>query len=104
MRRQVRLERLRGNKSKESKRVYRFDKTLLFLTILLLVLGLVAIADSSAPAARDRFGDSFYFVKQQLLWGGIGVMGMILATFIDYKFWRKLAPIILTAGLVSLVL
>jgi len=46
------------NLKKQKKEV---DRGLLFLTLILTVVGLVAVADASAPQAVNVFGDKFYF-------------------------------------------
>ena len=50
-----------------------FDKKFLFLSLFLTIAGLVSLADASAPLAARTFGDTFYFLKQQLIWALIGV-------------------------------
>lgn len=56
-----------------------------------MVLGVIAVADTSAPLALNTFGDSFYFVKQQLIWTVIGFGILIVSINIHYSFWKKMA-------------
>lgn len=81
----------------------KYDRALFFLTLLLTALGFVAIADASSPQALEVFGDSFYFVKQQLVWGGIGLAALIFAATVHYRFWQRLAPFLFFASLALLV-
>ncbi|MEK7526267.1 MAG: putative lipid II flippase FtsW [Patescibacteria group bacterium] len=81
----------------------RTDKLLFFLTLGLTVLGLVAIADASAPLALSSFGNSFYFVKQQAISAVIGFIGLIILSNIHYSVWKKLAPVIFAVSVVSLI-
>jgi len=69
----------------------RVDRTLMALIFTLLIVGLIAIADASAPEAINNYSDKFYFVKQQLMWAGIGTVAMIIAAKIHYSFWSKIA-------------
>ena len=69
----------------------KFDRTLFILVFILCVLGLVAVADASAPIALHSFGDKFYFVKQQAVWGLIGITLLIIFSKIKYTFWEKAA-------------
>jgi cell division protein FtsW len=72
------------------------DKGFFYLTIALTLLGLIAVADASAPQALNVFNDRFYFVKQQAVWAIIGLTGMLIVSKINYKFWEKIAlPIFL---------
>ena len=82
------------------------DKGLFVLSILLTVLGLIAVADASAPQALQAFGDKFYLVKEQFVWAVVGIVALIITANIPYKLWEKLAlPLfILSLGLLVLVL
>lgn len=77
------------------------DKTLFWLTILLSVLGVLAVSDASAPQALEVFSDPYFFARQQVIWAFIGLFGMMVATRIHYTNWKRLAPVI---GLVCVVL
>ena len=79
------------------------DRGLLFLTLILTVIGLVAVADASAPQAVNIFGDKFYFAKQQIVWGLLGIATLFVASRIHYSLWQKLAIPIFVAGLVLLI-
>lgn len=67
------------------------DKNFLILIISLVILGLIAVADVSAPQAINMTGDKFYFLKQQLVWAGIGIAALFAAAKIHYSFWEKVA-------------
>ncbi len=68
-----------------------WDSKLLFIVLLLLSLGLIAVADASAPQAVNVFSDKYYFVKQQLVWGGIGLVLLLIVSRIHYSVWERLA-------------
>lgn len=68
-----------------------FDKGLLSVILILTFLGLVAVADASAPQALANFGDKFYFFKQQAVWALVGVALMFVFSFIRPSFWEKIA-------------
>jgi cell division protein FtsW len=68
-----------------------FSKPLFVTTLVILVVGLIAVADVSAPQAINTFGDRFYFLKQQLVSAGIGIMVMLILSKIPYRFWEKMA-------------
>lgn len=69
----------------------RVDKPLFYLVLVLTFLGLVAVADASAPQALASFNDRYYFLKQQGLSAGIGVVVFFILSKIKYTFWEKLA-------------
>ncbi len=90
----------RGRLQKQTKTV---DKKLLIVTLLLAGLGLLAVADASAPQALSVFSDKFYFVKQQAVWLIIGIVVMFLAAKIHYSFWEKIAVPLFIISLLGLI-
>ncbi|MCD6581257.1 MAG: putative lipid II flippase FtsW [Desulfuromusa sp.] len=80
------------------------DTTLLLLTVSLTCIGIVMVYSSSAIMAAERFHDGFYFLKRQLLYTLVGFVLMAVATYFNYKNWRKLAVISLLGSIVLLAL
>src|SRR5258708_215434 len=78
-------------------------RSLLILTIFLTFLGILAVADSSAPQALSYFRDSLYFVKQQSIWGVVGFGALFAALIIDYKIWKKFASIMFLVNIILLI-
>lgn len=74
-----------------AKQTKSIDRGLLVLVISLVVLGLIAVADVSAPQALNMTGDKFYFLKQQLIWSAIGMVVLFVTSKINYLFWEKIA-------------
>jgi cell division protein FtsW len=73
---------------------------------VLNVVGLVMILSASSVAALSDYGSSWYFFNRQLVWALIGLVAFLLASRIDYRRWRRVAPILLVValGTLSLVL
>ena len=67
-------------------------------------IGLLAVADASAPTALSSFSDKFYFLKQQAVWGVLGIVLMVVLSNINYKFWEQIAVIFFGMSLVTLVM
>ncbi len=80
------------------------DKSLFLLTLGLTVLGLIVVADASAPQALNAFDDKFFFVKQQLVWALFGIILMIVTTKIHYSIWSKFSIYIFGASIFALIL
>ena len=51
-----------------------FDKILLVTMICLILFGLIMIYSSTMILAKENHGDSFYFLKRQLLFMGVGLL------------------------------
>ncbi len=81
------------------------DIPFLFLVLLLVVIGLIMLFSASYPNAYYlHHGDSFYFIKNQLLFAVVGVVVMIMASYFDYHNFHKLAVPILGVSFLFLVL
>jgi len=79
------------------------DRKTLWLTLTLSVVGLLAVADASAPQALRVFSDPYYFTKQQLLWTALGLAALFGASLVHYSVWRKIAYPLFFAALLALV-
>ncbi len=82
------------------------DGVLLAIVVILALVGLVMVFSASAVVAGNRFHDSIYFLKRQVVWLAIGFVALHVASRMDYAHWRKLAiPLVgFTFVLLALVL
>lgn len=80
------------------------DRSFLILVLILTTMGLIVVADASAPAALNSFSDKFYFVKQQAIWGIIGLVLLVIFSKIKYSFWEKYASVFFFASVATLIL
>jgi len=74
------------------------------LVLSLTLLGLLFIADASAPQALKFFNNRFYFAKQQLVWSLVGIVLFVLFSKINYKFWFRYASVIFFLSVLALIL
>ena len=84
----------------------RPDYLLLASTIALVVLGTLMVYSASFVVAHNEFNDDAYFLVRQLIWIGVGSLGMLLAMRLDCRRLRLLSLPIMFAciGLLVLVL
>src|SRR5215468_9216661 len=82
----------------------RTDFALLGLTLLLLTIGLAMLYSTSAVLAQLRHQDSLFFLKRQLLWAGLGLLGLWAMRCIPYSAQRRLAVPALLVSLMALSL
>lgn len=69
----------------------------------LIIIGVLILSSISATLSYEKFGDPFYFLRHQILFGLIP--GVILAFFvfkINLNFLKKYSPILLLANLLLL--
>ncbi len=81
----------------------KVDVVLLTLVSALVVFGLIMISSASVVMSKTVTGkDNFYFFSQ-LTAAGIGLLLMLVATRIDYKFWKKISVPFFIVNLAMLV-
>ncbi|MEK4511858.1 stage V sporulation protein E [Paenibacillus anaericanus] len=82
------------------------DFWLLASILGLLAIGIVMVYSAGSVLAFHDYGDSFYFVKRQLLFATLGLVAMFFMMNLDYRIVRKYAKIILIIcfGMLILVL
>ncbi len=84
------------------KTAHTYDRTLLFVTILLLGIGLLMVFSASFVAAAENRGDPYFYLKRQALWVSIGLVGMFILSRIHYKNLKRFSIIILMLNFVLL--
>ena len=65
------------------------DKWMFFITVLLIVAGLVMVFSASAVVAQERYHSPYTFVGKQAGWALAGVLVLLLLSHIDYSFYRS---------------
>lgn len=68
-----------------------FDYTLLFVTIFLVVFGLVMIYSSSSFVAQRSYDDPMRYFNNQLRAAILGLVAILIVAKIDYKFYTRKA-------------
>ncbi|MBI2473895.1 putative lipid II flippase FtsW [Candidatus Uhrbacteria bacterium] len=79
----------------------------LFLLIIgvIILFGLVMLLSATAPNGYSEFGDSYYFIKHQIIFGLIpGIGALLVFSRIPYTFWHKYAWNFLIFSIILLVL
>ena len=81
------------------------DPVLLALIFGLVVFGVVMLVSATGPLGFERFGDTYYFVKHQLLFGILpGLVLMAVLSRVPSTFCRKIAGMLLIVSVALLVL
>jgi len=81
----------RALKKEKQKSMGRMDITFLSFVLILLTIGLVMLFSASYAYSLEYYGNSYKFITRQTLLGAVGVVIMLVASRIDYHFWRKFA-------------
>lgn len=79
---------------------------LCLIVIVLIGTGMVMIYNSTAIQASEhkQYGNSNYFLLQQLICFGIGIVAFLIAAATDYKFFVRLGPLFLLGSIFLLSL
>lgn len=81
------------------------DYVYLAIVGAIVLFGLIMLVSASAPSGYDKFGDSYFFLKHQIVFGVIpGVAGMLVLSRVPYTFWKKNAWNLLLISIVLLML
>lgn len=81
----------------------RLGITLFITTLVLSIIGIFILYESSSYTALLNIGDKYYFVKNQSIWLLLGVTLCVISSFINYKIYMKLALPVLVITLILLV-
>ena len=82
----------------------RIDIPLFLSVIILTLFGLFMIYDASSFIAFRDFKDKYSYIKDQSLWALLGLTGMMIFSYFDYKKFYLLALPILISAIVMLIL
>ncbi len=80
------------------------DLPFLTIVVALVAIGLVMLFSASYAYAQHIYGDSYHFIKQQLIFAVLGVVIMIAVSYFDYHRLHKLAvPLLVLSYLLLIV-
>lgn len=93
-------------KLKTKKYIKPFNKSVLSVTVILSLIGLVMISSASAVLSFQRYETTNYFLIRQIIFFLIGLGLMLVISKIDYRIFKKYSALILlgTLGLLIAVL
>lgn len=86
------------------KKYHRPDYHFLGAVLILLLFGLVVLTSASSVVGLQKFGDSYFFVKRQLLYGVFpGIFALYLFARLDFHILRKFSFFIFL-GIIAMLL
>lgn len=89
----------------QDKYTEKIDRKLLFVTFIILIIGLIMIASAGIAYSQARFDDHYYFFKHQLTRGFLpGLVALFIAQKINYSFWKKISLPFFLISIVFLIL
>ena len=79
-----------------------FDLLLLLAVLALTALGLVMVYSASAITAQDKLGDSFFYLKRQIVAAVVGLVAMAFVMKVGYRRLARFAYPLLVLAIVLL--
>ncbi len=71
---------------------------------ILLFFGLIMLTSASSAVGQDRFGDNYFFIKRQLMFGVLpGLLAFLFFTRISYQTLKRLSVWLFFGSLILLV-
>ena len=80
-----------------------YDLMLLLVVLALLAIGLAMVYSASGMKALDTLDDPRYYLLQQSIWVGVGLVAMGVVARVDYHRYRRLALPALVIAVLLLV-
>ncbi len=88
----------------KKKQIGHADGVFIALTLTLVVFGLIMMFSSSSANGLYLFGDSYYFIKDQVLFAALGIAAMVIISFIPYRILHNFAWLMYAVSEVLLVI
>ncbi|MBP9748990.1 cell division protein FtsW [Patescibacteria group bacterium] len=86
------------------RRTHAWDSVFLWTAAGFVLFGILMLSSASGPSAYAKFGDSFWFVKHQLLFGLVpGIVALLFFARLDYHRLQGWAKICLVASFALLL-
>ncbi|MBR2715223.1 MAG: cell division protein FtsW [Ruminococcus sp.] len=79
------------------------DVPFCMLIVLLLAIGITMMFSASYPIAFYEIGDSYYYLKRQLIFAIVGIAIMLAVSYFDYHHFHRFSALILGVSYFALV-
>lgn len=100
--RRLKRGRVMSGKQHDNRWFSHFNWAFFIPMLILCLFGLLMVYDASVAVSVSKTGNEFYYVNRQAFSLGLGLVLLVVLSFIDYHFWLKIAPYILLGGLALL--
>ena len=91
----------RSNKSEHS----NLDMPLIISFVSLLIIGLFVLLSAGTSIGFEKFKDSYYPIKHQIVYGLIpGILLLLFFAKINYQVWKKFTVPLLATSIILLII
>ncbi|RLM28133.1 cell division protein FtsW [Brenneria alni] len=92
-----------GTRESDTLSVVLYDRTLVWLTFGLAVIGFVMVTSASMPIGQRLASDPFLFAKRDALYLGLAFALAMVTLRIPMEIWQRYSPVLLLASMVLLL-
>lgn len=89
---------------KKEKILKPMDFPMLLIILLLLAVGIMMLLSAGHAASLAKTGDSYFFIRRQLIWAVFGVAGMFIASIVPPRFYARFIPAFYALSIALLIL
>ncbi len=82
----------------------RVDPVLLTVSLVLVGIGILMVYSAGHVLSAKQYGTSYHYLKMQGIACFIGLLGMVVCTYIPFRFYEKYSTLLLFFSVVLLVL
>jgi len=82
----------------------KYDYPLIIFVSILFIFGTLMVFSAGEPYAYAKYGDGYYFIKRQVIFGAIGILTMTVAARIPVEIYKRLSKWLYLFTLFLLVL
>ncbi|MGL9719472.1 cell division protein FtsW [Symbiopectobacterium sp.] len=92
-----------GTRESDVQSIVMYDRTLLWLTFGLAVIGFVMVTSASMPVGQRLTSDPFFFAKRDAFYLGLAFALALITMRVPMEVWQRYSPILLLLTLVMLL-
>jgi len=90
---------------KKARQVYGDPDYVLIAAVAgLVIVGLMMVYSATFDWSYQKHGSSLHIALRQFGWVGVGIVALVVCTFVPYDWWRKAAVPVMAGTLLSLIL
>ncbi|MCL2894099.1 cell division protein FtsW [Brenneria tiliae] len=92
-----------GTRESDTQSVVLYDRTLVWLTFGLAVIGFVMVTSASMPIGQRLASDPFLFAKRDALYLGLALALSLVTLRVPMEIWQRYSPVLLLASMLLLL-
>ncbi|MEI7342055.1 cell division protein FtsW [Pectobacterium brasiliense] len=92
-----------GTRESDTHSVVLYDRTLVWLTLGLAVIGFVMVTSASMPVGQRLASDPFLFAKRDAIYIGLAFGLSLITLRVPMEIWQRYSPVLLLLAMVMLL-